>query len=78
MEVAQYTFQSPSASAVQVGRLDPSSVKAEKETPKQAPQQSQQNAVQAKTVGEIFTKDTSAAAQVSPTVSQNHLLDVYA
>ena len=30
MQVAQYTFQSPSTSQVQVGRLDPSSVKAEK------------------------------------------------
>ncbi len=27
MDVAQYTFQSPSANQVQVGRLDPSSVK---------------------------------------------------
>jgi len=30
MNVAQYTFQSPSSSQVQVGRLDPSSVKEEK------------------------------------------------
>ncbi len=30
MNVAQYTFQSPSTSQVQVGRLDPSSVKEEK------------------------------------------------
>ena len=30
MNVAQYTFQSPSTSSVQVGRLDPSSVKEEK------------------------------------------------
>jgi len=30
MQVAQYTYQSPSSSAVQVGKLDPSSVKEEK------------------------------------------------
>lgn len=30
MQVAQYTFQSPSPNPVQVGRLDPSSVKEEK------------------------------------------------
>jgi len=30
MNVTQYTFQSPSTSQVQVGRLDPSSVKEEK------------------------------------------------
>ncbi|MDF1884103.1 hypothetical protein JHD49_09145 [Sulfurimonas sp. SAG-AH-194-C21] len=30
MQVAQYTFQSPSTSQVQVGKLDPSSVKEEK------------------------------------------------
>ena len=30
MNVAQYTFQSPSSSAVQVGKLDPSSVEQEK------------------------------------------------
>jgi hypothetical protein len=29
MQVAQYTYQSPSSSAVQVGKLDPSSVKDE-------------------------------------------------
>jgi len=29
MQVAQYTYQSPSPSAVQVGKLDPSSVKDE-------------------------------------------------
>lgn len=33
MNVTQYTFQSPSTSQVQVGRLDPSSV--EKEKPKE-------------------------------------------
>lgn len=30
MNVTQYTFQSPSSSQVQVGRLDPSSVEKEK------------------------------------------------
>ena len=74
MQVAQYTFQSPSTSSVQVGKLDPSSVK-EEETPKQAPQQ---KAVQAKTAGEIFSQDTSVVSQISPTVNQSRLLDVYA
>ncbi len=72
MNVAQYTFQSPSANQVQIGKLDPSSVKEETTS---APQQT---SVQAKTAGEILTADTSSAIQITPTVNENRLLDIYA
>ena len=73
MQVAQYTFQSPSSSQVQIGKLDPSSVK--EESTNSAPQQ---NSVQAQTVGEILTRDTSSDIKITPTVNSQQLLDVYA
>lgn len=73
MKVAQYTFQSPSTSPVQVGKLDPSSVK--EESASQAPQQ---NAIQAKSAGEILSTKTDTANVITPTVNQERLLDVYA
>ncbi len=68
MQVAQYTFQSPSTSQVQVGRLDPSSIKEEK-------------AVSAPVKNEIQTKTESFVAtqvgEVKPTVTAKSI-DVYA
>ena len=72
MQVAQYLFQSPSTSAVQVGRLDPSSVKEES---------SQSSASLPKAV----TNETASKAQsfaqtqtqeVKPTVTANSI-DLY-
>ena len=72
MQVAQYTFQSPSTSAVQVGKLDPSSVKEEKSSPSSTP---------APVVNETASKAQSFAAtqvkEVEPTVTANSI-DVYA
>ena len=47
MNVAQYTFQSPSAQQVQVGRLDPNSVK-EEEVKKTDTQVEQNKALEVK------------------------------
>ena len=62
MQVASYTFQSPSSSAVQVGKLDPASVK-EEETSKT--KKSSEN-TQAKTL------------EQNPAIEGERLLDVYA
>lgn len=70
MQVAQYTFQSPSTSQVQVGRLDPSSVKAEK-TP------SFPSAVSNPTQAEAQSFSATQTQVVKPTVSANSI-DVYA
>ncbi len=49
MNVTQYTFQSPSPQQVQVGRLDPNSVK-EEEVKKVEPQVEQNKALEVKQV----------------------------
>ena len=61
MQVAQYTFQSPSTSQVQVGKLDPSSVKEES---KAAPLEK----------AESFTPPQTQEKQ--PTLTQNSI-DLY-
>ncbi len=71
MNVAQYTFQSPSASQVQVGRLDPSSVKTETTTQK-APTNTNE------TVNEAQSFAATQVKEVTPTVDSERLLDVYA
>jgi len=69
MQVAKYLFQSPSSNPVQVGRLDPSSLKEESSSslPKAA-------------VNETANKAESFAAsqvkEVKPTVTANSI-DVY-
>jgi len=70
MQVAQYTFQSPSTSQVQVGKLDPSSVKEEKSSslPSAATNQTQ-------TKAESFI--AMQTQEVKPTVTANSI-DVYA
>ncbi|MEA2072851.1 MAG: hypothetical protein U9O86_04640 [Campylobacterota bacterium] len=71
MNVAQYTFQSPSASQVQVGRLDPSSVKTETTTQK-APTSTNETLQEAKSF------EATQVKEVTPTVESERLLDVYA
>ncbi|MDF1877721.1 hypothetical protein JHD47_07820 [Sulfurimonas sp. SAG-AH-194-L11] len=68
MQVAQYTFKSPSTSQVQVGRLDPSSVKEEKTST--APVQNQ---TQAKAQSFAATQ----VQEVKPTLTTKSI-DVYA
>ncbi len=72
MEVAQYLFQSPSTSSVQIGKLDPSS---KEDTSTKIPTQSTSPA---KTAGEIMTGKSTEVSVVTPTVQSNRLLDVYA
>ncbi|MDQ7044824.1 MAG: hypothetical protein Q9M32_02800 [Sulfurimonas sp.] len=75
MQVAQYLFQSPSTSSVQVGRLDPSSKEEDTSSKKTSPEQS----LQAKTAGEILSPNTANTVEnLNPTVISNQLLDVYA
>lgn len=62
MQVAKYIFQSPSTSPVQVGRLDPSSVKDDSSS---APKI---DAVQAKTPEEWLKSDAKPAVKVSPKI----------
>jgi len=71
MQVAQYTFQSPYSSPVQVGRLDPNSVKNnDSEKSFTPPNETQQKAQ---------SVQNSLKQDVSATVSTNNkLLDVYA
>jgi len=73
MQVAQYTFQSPSTSQVQIGRLDPSSRQEEDTSSKT----SQQSISPAKTAGEIMTGNSIEVSAVTPTVN-TRLLDIYA
>ncbi len=72
MQVAQYTYQSPSPSAIQVGKLDPSSVKDNtSNTSSEVP----------KSTNETLTKAQNFQAtqvqEVKPTVSSTSI-DVYA
>ena len=69
MQVTQYTFQSPSTSAVQIGRPD-TSVKQES-TSSQAP-----NTNQTQQKAESFA--TTQVKEVLPTLNQTSSLDIYA
>ena len=72
MQVAQYTFQSPYSSPVQVGRLDPSSVENDSSSKSSqtfnAPNETEQKA-------QSFER--SEKESVKPSVTQNKL-DIYA
>jgi hypothetical protein len=68
MQVAQYTFQSPSSSPVQVGKIDPSSLKAESSQSNTPPNETAQKAAD-------FAK--TEVSEVKPTASQ-YALDTYA
>ena len=70
MQVAKYLFQSPSPNPVQVGRLDPSSLK-----------QEQSNSLPKEVLNQTASKAESFASsevqEVKPTITANSL-DVYA
>ena len=72
MQVAQYTFQSPYPSPVQVGRLDPSSVK---EDNAQNTNQSFNPTTQTELKAQSF--EATQKQDVKPTVKSNRL-DIYA
>ena len=64
MNVASYNFQSPYSSPVQVGRLDPSSVKQEDSSTK-----TEQSTKE--------TKTESQSLESNPAVESQRLLDIY-
>lgn len=70
MQVAQYIFQSPSPSPVQVGRLDPSS---KEDTTSST--ETEQNDIQTKSAELIPNINTQDNTQK---ISSNQILDLYA
>ena len=66
MQVNQYTFQSPSTSQVQVGKLDQSSVK--QESTRDLP-----NAVKNPTASEAKSFASTQIQEVKPTVTANSI-----
>ncbi len=66
MQIAQYTYQSPSTSAVQIGKRD-TSVQQEQSAP---------NTNQTQKKAESFA--ATQVKEVTPQVNTNQLLDVYA
>jgi len=70
MQVAQYTFQSPSSSAVQVGKLDPSSVKEGKSS-------SLSSTVTDETENRAESFEETQVQEVKPTITATSI-DVYA
>jgi len=67
MNVAQYTFQSPSPNQFQVGKPDPSSQKSDATT--------NSSTSESKT---FQTTKITQTKEVEPTVSSEHTLDIYA
>jgi len=70
MQVAQYTFQSPSTSPVQVGKLDHSSVKEEKSAPLSS-------GVTNQTATKAESFSATQVQEVKPTITAKSI-DVYA
>lgn len=73
MNVASYTYQTPSSSAVQVGRLDPSSVKEEETQTKSGVSMQTPN----KTLAAAQNFQATQTAEVTPTVTSQNALDIY-
>lgn len=72
MNIAQYTFQSPYPSPIQVGRLDPSSVKNSSNEDTSFFNASNQ------TLKEAQTFENSLKNEVKPAVESSNSLDIYA
>lgn len=72
MNIAKYTFQSPSSSPVQVGRLDPSSSKEAKSGSTSSSFSANQ------TLGNAQSFQASQEKEVTPSVIESRLLDTYA
>lgn len=79
MNIASYTYQTPSPNATQVGRLDPSSVKKEEkaeDTSQKKSDETLQNTNEVQKSAENF--QASQTTEVEPTVTSERLLDIYA
>ncbi len=72
MQVAKYTFQSPYPSPIQVGRLDPNSLKDDT-----AKNSAKNFNLPNETVQKVKSVQESLKQEVKPTVSKNRL-DIYA
>ena len=72
MQVASYTYQSPSSSAVQVGKLDPESVKEEKQSSASSLDTT------TSTQKEAQVLEVSQTNEVEPALGSEHILDIYA
>ena len=80
MNIASYTYQSPSTTAIQVGRLDPSSVK-ESEKPQENTEKNNNDMLTSSTNETQQNAQSFLATQVTdvkPTVSSQNSLDLYA
>ena len=74
MNVAQYTFQSPYSSPVQVGHLDPSSVNKDSSQGDTSSLLKSTNP----TLSKAQSLESSLKSDVKPTVASADSLDVYA
>jgi len=80
MNVASYTYQSPSTTPIQAGRLDPNSVK-ESEKPQENTEQNNTDLLTRSTNETLQKAQDFQATQVTdvkPTVSSQNSLDLYA
>lgn len=75
MNVAQYTFKSPYPSPVQVGRLDPSSVK---NSSSSANDDASLLNASNQTLQKAQTFENSLKSEVKPVVASSNSLDLYA
>ena len=71
MQVAQYLFQSPSPNPVQVGRLDPSSLKKEQSSSESLPKEALNT-----TASKAESFAATQVKEVKPTVAENSI-DLY-
>jgi len=71
MNIANYTFQSPSSQQVQIGKLVQGSN--EKDVSKQ-----EQSAVESKTPEQWLAKESQIEPKAKPSIDANYLLDTYA
>ncbi len=71
MQVAQYTYTSPSTSPVQVGKLDQNSVKEESSSSRSLP-----TSVTNETASKAQSFEVSQTTEVTPSVSSNSI-DLY-
>ena len=79
MNVASYTYRTPSPQAVQVGELDPSSVKEEGKAEDISQKKSDEtlpNTNEVQKSAENF--QASQTTEVEPAVTSERLLDIYA
>ncbi len=74
MQVAQYTFQSPSSSQVQIGTLDPNS---KDETAAQKSSTESTSSTN-QSLENDKALDTTQAQEVNPAIKSAQLLDLYA